>query len=36
MSTVKSTNLQHPDAASPNIVLTADGTMTSAPPTQNS
>jgi len=25
MSTVKSTNLQHPDAASPNIVLAADG-----------
>jgi hypothetical protein len=28
MSTVKTTNIQHPDAASPNIVLAADGGVT--------
>ena len=35
MSTVKSTNLQHPDAASPNIVLAADGTVAGLRSTQN-
>ena len=28
MSTLKTTNIQHPDAASPNIVLAADGGVT--------
>ena len=35
MSTVKTTNLQHPSAASPNIVLAADGTVAGLRSTQN-
>ena len=35
MSTLKTTQLQHPDAASPNIVLAADGTVAGLRSTQN-
>jgi hypothetical protein len=33
MSTIKATNIQHPSAASPNLVLAADGSVSGGDPT---